>query len=989
MKRGQLISLFSLWFISFTFLFYLPLTNLNAQTLNFKNYGILNGLANSRVYYTFQDSRGFLWFATESGVNRFDGKNFELFTMNNGLSDNEVFQINEDSKGRIWFLTLNGNLSYFYQKKIYNSENDKTLKKAVIKASYISFFEDANHRLWLGTSQQQIVMIDDDKVTFYNNTDKKEDIANSFIMQDSKQRIWIVNKKIYSIKNNKFIPLPHHFPASIKACKYNRETNTLLFVTKEGLMEIKEHGVEVIRKIPAHVIKTGLRYFFIDRNENLWATTLGNGIYLFRKGQSTPENYLYGKFITHAMEDEDGNIWISTIGDGVFMLPRNTQNIIQYNSSAGLGEDAIHSIAKHWDGRIILGLRRGCLNFISDKKITYQSLKTSTFSYNPIKKIYTDPQTKTIWFASDNAVGEIKGNKIKGENIRFLKEKHDMKYAVKSFSISKSGKIAFAMSSGVYILENKNSPLIFTTNTNLLDQPFFADRAFTVYYDSKDRLWFCNINGLFRYSNGKLDTISKSNALLAKRVTDILELPDGSMVLGSYGFGAIILKDDKIIRRITAKNGLNGNICYKLALDENYFWVATNKGVNKVKYAPPYQAILSYRVENGLISNEVNDILVEKNHVYIATNNGLTVLSENTLTRHSTQPKFYITNFKVNDKPVDSIGIAELNYDQNNIAIQFTSINFNADEKVLYRYRTKDSSPWRETYNNSIEFSSLEPGNYRFSISAKRGNSEWTKSISIPFVIKSPFWLSWWYNIIIIIIISVFVITVAYLFFKRQRQAEERKLLTQNKIIVLEQQALQAMMNPHFVFNVMNSIQHFINNREANTANQILTGFARLIRKNLEICTKRYITLEEELTYLKLYLSLERMRFSDKMKYYIIIDKSIDIDEILIPSMLLQPFIENAIWHGIMPKEEGGSIKLKINYPDILKTELQIEIVDDGIGIANSQKIKVTGHVSRGMQLTQERINLLNKSSKQPITIKIEQNNNQKGTRVLIKIPVD
>src|SRR5690606_30071786 len=152
---------------------------------------------------------------------------------------------------------------------------------------------------------------------------------------------------------------------------------------------------------------------------------------------------------------------------------------------------------------------------------------------------------------------------------------------------------------------------------------------------------------------------------------------------------------------------------------------------------------------------------------------------------------------------------------------------------------------------------------------------------------------------IIIFLVSALIMLVFY-FIKEKRRRKE-KLIVQNNITELEQRALQAMMNPHFVFNVMNSIQHFLNKSDSATANRILARFARLARKHLEICMKSMITLQEEIIYLRSYLSLEKIRFSNKMDFKITVSNDVDTEDILIPSMLIQPFIENAIWHGLMP----------------------------------------------------------------------------------------
>ncbi|WP_379090518.1 sensor histidine kinase [Pedobacter sp. UC225_65] len=230
----------------------------------------------------------------------------------------------------------------------------------------------------------------------------------------------------------------------------------------------------------------------------------------------------------------------------------------------------------------------------------------------------------------------------------------------------------------------------------------------------------------------------------------------------------------------------------------------------------------------------------------------------------------------------------------------------------------------------------------------------------------------------------MYIITVRIT--KRQKNKEQEQLLLKNKILMLEQRALQAMMNPHFVFNVMNSIQHYINTKNTSSANKVLTGFAKLIRKNLEICTKSYINIEEEIEYLNLYLSLEKYRFGEKFEYHIKVDTTIDKEETLIPSIILQPYIENAIWHGIMPKEEGGEVQINITHKD--EDYLWIKIIDNGVGINNSLQNKNTKHQSKGMALTQEKINLLNQIEVKPIQIYIEQNGNS-GTTITISVPLN
>lgn len=243
----------------------------------------------------------------------------------------------------------------------------------------------------------------------------------------------------------------------------------------------------------------------------------------------------------------------------------------------------------------------------------------------------------------------------------------------------------------------------------------------------------------------------------------------------------------------------------------------------------------------------------------------------------------------------------------------------------------------------------------------------------------------WWLItlIISIVLLAVLIGTVIFYFFQKRKQKKELKI--QNTIATLEQKALQAMMNPHFVFNVINTIQYFIGINESKAANQILTGFARLMRKHLEICLKSNITLFEEIQYLNLYLSLEKIRFADKMNYSINIDNAIETEDIIIPSMLIQPFIENALWHGLLPKEDGGWIQINFTCNDC---QLRIKIVDNGIGISNSIKSRThSQHTSRGLELIHERVHLLNKINKTSIHITQTQTG-ESGTEVNISIPI-
>ncbi|NEU09478.1 hypothetical protein GZH53_14225 [Flavihumibacter sp. R14] len=966
------------------FIFASSISQVLSQTINFRTYKVTDGLANSNVYYSLQDSRGFLWVATSSGVNRFDGKKFELFTTDNGLADNEVLMIYEDSKGRIWFLNFNGRLGYYFDGKFYNPDNNKILKNAITKGSFISCFEDSNNRLWFATNQQQIIEINHDKVIVHEkpNNHPDTDISNTFIFEDERKRIIAVNSKgFYYIRKETLENAPSQYlPISFKSFHYDNRTKKLLFISKSGLIELSKGQFKVRRRIPEEIANQEMASFLISKNK-LWISSVNNGIYIVEPDGKTISHHLAKKVISQIMEDRDGNIWVTTLGSGLIILPANTENVLQYTTGAGLFENTVYSVVKDGSGQLWLGMKSGNINLIDRNRISKFNPLTTNTAYNPIKKLEYDKERKSIWFASNNTLGEISLDKPR--KTRYLQEKNNLTFGVKSFSLSRKGKFAFSLASGVYILENKDKPLIFQTQKNLPDQHFFPDRSFKVFYDSHERLWFSNVNGLFRYENNKVDTLSKKSDLFSKRVTDIIELPDGNMVIGTYGYGLLITDGKDRITRMGVKEGLSSNICRRLGFDGKNIWLTTFSGVDKFEYKAARRKITTYKIKNGLTSDEVLDIFIDDKKIYLGTLDGLTLLPRNEPPPKTSSPLFYITNFTVNGKQYKVREIPEFQFNQNTVSVQYTAINF-SQAKELYQYRLKEDWPWIETPNNTIEFGSLEPGQYELAIRAKVLDSQWSTPATVPFIIRPAFWQRWWFLASMYFLVSILVIGLIFQYFKKQRKKEHDELSMQSKIILLEQRALQAMMNPHFVFNIMNSIQYFINTQDSQAANQVLTGFARLIRKNLEICTKSYITLDEEMVYLKLYLSLEKLRFGEKMTYEITIDEDLDTEETMIPSMLLQPFVENAIWHGIMPQEEGGNIHINVTQH---KNEIVVNIIDNGTGIENSMKNKISSHVSRGMQITQERVSLLNKNKKGTISIHSRQTG-ESGTKVTVKIPV-
>ena len=390
---------------------------------------------------------------------------------------------------------------------------------------------------------------------------------------------------------------------------------------------------------------------------------------------------------------------------------------------------------------------------------------------------------------------------------------------------------------------------------------------------------------------------------------------------------------------------------------------------------------------SGVISYKLKDFETAKNRLFDAirqakTHNLFKVLVGSNLTLAA----IYLEQEEY-DKAEDSI----------NEGLKYSRILGDSNSIYYYLYKAYELEQKRKNYSKALEY--LKKVYHHDSLQLSKNLSDNISKTSSHYVQLQKLHENeliiaqqryketqyWWIITIIVSIVLLTALIGIVIYFFSQKKKRKKELKIQNTIATLEQKALQAMMNPHFVFNVINTIQYFIGINESKAANQILTGFARLMRKHLEVCLKSTLTLFEEIQYLSLYLSLEKIRFADKMNYSINIDQEIEAEEIIIPSMLIQPFIENAVWHGLLPKEDGGFIQIDFTCIDNI---LSIKVTDNGIGISNSRKSRTHGqHTSRGLELIHERVQLLNKINKTTIQITQTQTGDS-GTEVIIQIPI-
>ena len=336
---------------------------------------------------------------------------------------------------------------------------------------------------------------------------------------------------------------------------------------------------------------------------------------------------------------------------------------------------------------------------------------------------------------------------------------------------------------------------------------------------------------------------------------------------------------------------------------------------------------------------------------------------------------------------------------KNNLILELDGITLKHHKNLKYEYWLKGSNKfWSPAFSSPfITLSNLPSGDYQLHVRAKNGMGIYSQEFVMNITIKPYFYKTWWFFMLngLILALSIY----GFLKFRINREREKQyneTLEVKTKLLTLEQQSLNASMNRHFIFNSLNSIQYFINTEDRRSANKYLTNFAKLIRKNLDSSSEEnnLVSLSQEIERLELYLSLESMRFKDRFDYSIETN-DIDLENINVPSMLFQPFIENCIIHGILPlTDQKGHISIRMTTES---NALNVLIEDNGVGIENSlsQKSIVEGdHKSKGMQITTKRIGLLKKLSHQEYELEgpYQYESSDRlinGTRVLIKIPLE
>ncbi len=955
----------------------------------FIHYTVEDGLASSEVYQVKQDSKGYIWFATSHGVSRYNGYEFQNFSVTDGLPDNTVLEIFEDNFGRIWFLPISCVLSYYYEGKIYQYEYNDLIRKVANFSTKSGFYIDKKGNVFISIFTEGLFRISPDgELTSYFTDQNAEDVF-SIKEVDSLQLLNALRFKEVRDRATIFFDTRTIKGRANISTRIDMKAYTASLYTDAGEIILSNYTrlfiFKSLNEYQIEIFPDYITWVSQDRDKNIWVGTYKKGVWMMPGGDfRTRINYFPNRFVTSVLQDHENNYWFSTGDNAVYYLP--STKVTSYLNKPGYEPEQVHSIVT--DGKQIYAASPTSLYVISPDKSVQIIRSGEPGDSSEMYKIFYDKSMHRLLVSRFSNPYAIDLHSDKTLDYIFagfysITDRIDDRY----WSVGAVGLAMYDTTMKVNFKENAVLKQKFPqyVRANVLKP--FGDSCFLI----------GAMQGLFLFSHKTLSQVAdfgEKQPLLRQRILDLEILPDSNVVLATKGGGVIFydIRQDTLYH-ISQRQGLSNDNVNGLCVRGDTVWCATNNGLSRIilssKHPFTYR-IQVYSVGDGLVSNEIKDVLYFNNELWLATNKGISYFEPKDLSSQQVKIPLHITQLLINDKARPIQPHYELPYYENNVKISYTGLNYKKTGHLRYRYMmTGLDTGWTYTQQREIQFTTLPPGTYTFMLSIQEKDGQWSETpLRIQFLIEAPFWKTWVFLFISALLLLYLTFRIVRYRFRRiQREREKREELDRT-LMSLKQKALRAQMNPHFTFNVMNSIQHFILYKDEVSAHRYLAKFSRLMRAILNNSEQDTVSLSEEVKALELYLELEAMRFDQAFSYEINVSQEVNRSQVQIPSMLIQPYVENAIKHGILPSPRSGKIRITIG---IEASHLKCVIEDNGIGRSRAAENKTQSEYrSMGTFITRERLTAINRLYGSSLSENIidlqDENGNPTGTRVEIFI---
>lgn len=951
------------------------------QRYSFVEYSTSKGLPQSQVSSIAQDENGYLWVGTLGGLAKFNGKKFTSYTRDNGLAYNKITFL-KNFEDELWIgheggvsVRKNGKFRSWYLPK--DAKNTR-----------VTGFVRHNGNMIVATNGDGLYLQKDNKLTPIqipkNQSNKIRDILEFKDTYYLATRDGIVTTKdfiTYNLIRNTEL-------WSVSDLEINSD-KLIITTFNDGVFSFDIRTKKlVILPIDKELFPDGA---FKDHKNNLWFNTSeglvkydqNNNLEMIDASKGLPLAQIECVF-----EDNEHNIWLGSSGKGLIFFPG--EQFVYYDHNIGLPTDLVMNINQDKYNRFWISTYN--MGIVLKKNDTYETV------YDNIKTIWTSAMDVDglNWFGTELGLVSLSGNKFVKKYTKedgLLNDKITALYKISNTKMYIGGK------GGLFLYD---SGKITTLHNN---EEFLAQDVGTIrdieFYEND--LYLGTDKGLFRLNNGKAVPVQNFSLTTLCLVND----KKGQLWLGTEE-GLYSLRKGKIENRNFATETAS-RFTYFLNYKDNKLYIGTNNGlyVSQLGSNGQIETIDHYGIQEGVVNLETNlnsGYLDKVGNLWFGTASGMVRYRTQMEKKSTTRPQLILQNILLNYQSTpytenDLNGNLTMPYSKNNISFEFDGISLSKPGELYFQFWLEGVEEAWSPKNNvpTANFTGLRSGSYVLHARAIGEQDITSKEIKIKFVIRPPFYQTWWFITICVFALAFLIYQFFQFRIRTEREKNEKETVVyKNKLMKLEQQSLNASMNRHFIFNSLNSIQYFINTQDKQSANKYLTNFAQLIRKNLDSSGSdgNFIPLTKEFERLDLYLSLESMRFKDRFTYNF--DNSVEnAEQILIPAMLLQPFVENSIVHGILPKKETkGAIIVKAWTEESI---LFIGISDNGIGISKSLNSKATfegDHKSQGMEITAKRLSLIKEMSNKGFEIIgpediVDENRSINGTYVLLKIPFD
>ncbi len=906
------------------------ITSAQQSILYFKHFSVGKDLPSNEVYGLHEDQKGYLWITSDRGIVRFDGYHFTEMPVEGMPAVYPWFGIYKDyGSDRLYFTGLKAQLAVYEngQLKAY-THNDKLQELYGNNYYTINSFHARNDSVWLGNDALGIVLITPDGRTIRD-------------------------------------PRPRGIYLEKKTGMHRRWTGEATHEMGQGVIPLHiDWGAS--QSVDTFFLSglTGMEWLRVEGTDLLF---LGDKVLVYRAGRLIGEHVLpYPILSACHMEGRKVLIGFKNGGAILYQLEGETMQPVQ--GRVWLADLSVMAIQKDKQGGVWLA---------TNEKGLY-------YTYISRARIWEGEGKISVWFKLKDTVyvgyqsGEMQLFKS-GERVKTIYA-HTGRRSVgpgwpsleQAFVEEVRGKRKEAGLSGKSISD------IYYINTSLLPKLTKADsfynippdiwkelkgrRITSVYRDRQRRVWVGTYDGLFVYGSDSISLFGQGGSresLFKDRVVRIQTLADGRMVVATLGNGLIVFKDGQVQHVITKKRSFRATIINNIEVEGDTIWLATNDGISRVEPVADSFNLIHYDEHWGLPTLAINELIISDGWLYFRWVDRMVTIEKELLSNPLTPfGKPEIMFVSVDGVVQNRTDQGAFKHNQKELKIAFNCVNLANGQNQLFRYRLKGiDEQWYRTTSREAIFKHLAPGNYVFELQVADAYGRFLAPATYyAFQVAPAFWQQWWFPAAS----GMLLLLLAYLIFRHRLQVLKRNNQIQLELVESQQRALTMLINPHFIFNVLNTAQAAILKEEKMTAASIISRFAKLMRLSLELSHNQFVLLSKEIELLKKYLDMEMVRTPGKFVYNVSADPGLDISAIQIPPMLVQPFVENAIKHGVMHlTDRTGEIVISF-YKE--KDVLYCRVSDNGIGREASGKInkgRLRNHRSMAIDITCRRLSLM------------------------------